>query len=106
MKGTIVSIKAPGKRGFTFGRWPFTFLGWRAPPSAERAATTKMFTIELLRGQDREQPEVVHTATSSRHFVYDAEHRAKTLLADARRESPDNPPQGYRVMDASGVVVA
>jgi hypothetical protein len=65
-----------------------------------------MFTIELLRGENQEHASVVETATSPRYFVYDVEHRAKTLLTDARRKFPDDPPNGYRILDKDGKVVA
>jgi len=65
-----------------------------------------MFTIELVIIGVREHPEVIERTTSPRHFLYDAEHRAKTLLAEARRRFPRNPPDGYRILDQDGVVVA
>jgi hypothetical protein len=65
-----------------------------------------MFTIELLLGRDRDPPEVVDRTTSPRYFLYDVEHRAKTLLTDAKRQFPANPPDGYRILDKDGAVVA
>jgi hypothetical protein len=65
-----------------------------------------MFTIELLLGRDKDPPEVVDRVTSPRYFLYDVEHRAKALLTDARRRLPAHPPDGYRVLDKDGAVVA
>lgn len=65
-----------------------------------------MFTIELLTRRGSDDVQVFERVELLRHLLYDAEHRAKTLLAEAKRQHPDNPPQGYRVLDASGTVVA
>jgi hypothetical protein len=65
-----------------------------------------MFTIELLAGSDSDHSNVIERTPSSRYFLYDVEHRAKTLLADARKRMPENPPSGYRILDKDGVVVA
>jgi hypothetical protein len=65
-----------------------------------------MFTIELLDGEDEEHANVIERTPSPRYFLYDVEHRAKTLMADGRRKSPDNPPRGYRILDKDGTVVA
>jgi hypothetical protein len=65
-----------------------------------------MFTIELIIASGRQDPEVVDRMTSPRHFLYDVEHRAKTLLSEARRRLPDNPPDGYQIRDKNGAVVA
>jgi hypothetical protein len=65
-----------------------------------------MFTIELLAGNDREHPDIIERTTSPRYLIYDAEHRARTLLADARKRFPVDPPRGYRVLNQHGAVVA
>ena len=64
-----------------------------------------MFTIELLAGPESDRSNVVERSPSPRYFLYDVEHRAKTLLADARKRMADNPPSGYRILDKDGVVV-
>jgi len=65
-----------------------------------------MFTIELVIVRGRDHPEVVERTLSPRHFLYDAEHRAKTMLSEARRRFPDNPPDGYQILNEEGAVVA
>jgi hypothetical protein len=65
-----------------------------------------MFTIELIIVRGRDHPEVVERTTSPRHFLYDVEHRAKTLLSEAKRRFHDNPPDGYQILDKDGAVVA
>jgi len=67
---------------------------------------TARFTIELLRGEDSEHAAVVLKTTLARHFGCDADHRAKTLSADMRRECPDHPVNGHRALDSDGVLVA
>jgi hypothetical protein len=65
-----------------------------------------MFIIELLISRSGADPEVFERTASPRYLLYDAEHRAKTLLAEAKRRLPDNPPDGYRILDAAGAIVA
>jgi hypothetical protein len=67
------------------------------------------FTIEfVVVGTDHPtQPRVVERMASPRFFLYDVEHRAKLLLRKAKRMPPsENSPNGYRILDEEGRVVA
>jgi hypothetical protein len=67
-----------------------------------------MFTIEfvVIVGEGDDQPRVVEKMASPRFFLYDVEHRARLLLRKSKRQPSENSPNGYRILDSEGRMVA
>lgn len=75
----------------------------RVPRQKRTGAEIMRFTIEITRGSSpRERFE-----GRRRHHpsAADAIHEAERLLHTLRNANPENPPEGYRVLDRNGKLV-
>jgi hypothetical protein len=64
-----------------------------------------VFAIEVVITRGGANPIIVDRVMSPGPTLFDAERAARALLDNARRQKPNNPPNGYRITDGNGVVV-